>query len=153
MHYGTQSYQTRKERESMRLLPILLFGACLSPSAFAGDLNIVIEDVPDSQGTVRGAVYADEASFMKPAQAKTTFRAAAVKGEVHIAVHDLPAGHYAVTVYQDKNDNGKLDRNDQNFPTEPYGFSNDAQGGPPKFAQCAFDFDGKSKTFSITLNY
>jgi uncharacterized protein (DUF2141 family) len=40
-------------------------------------------------------------------------------------------------------------------PTEGFGFSNDAQGagGPPKFAQAAFDFDGQAaKTIVIHLN-
>ena len=55
----------------------------------------------------------------------------------------------------DENANGVLDKNSLGVPTEGYGFSNDAvgSGGPPKFGQAAFDYDGSNKSLTITLNY
>lgn len=45
----------------------------------------------------------------------------------------LPQGSYAIACFHDENDNDKLDRAFSGFPTEAYGFSNDARGvfGPP----------------------
>jgi uncharacterized protein (DUF2141 family) len=52
---------------------------------------------------------------------------------------DLDTLPIAISVYHDKNDNGKLDKNSFGLPTERYGFSNDpARGfGPPRFSQTA----------------
>src|SRR5262249_60890200 len=101
-------------------------------------------------------VYVNEERVMKTQLAKVARKAEARNGEVKFAIHDLPAGKYAVGSLDDENGNGKLDRNSLGVPTEGYGFSNDAQGsgGPPKFAQAAFDFDGKNdKAISFSFNY
>jgi uncharacterized protein (DUF2141 family) len=39
---------------------------------------------------------------------------------------DVPAGTYAIAVFQDLNGNGRLDRTPLGLPLEPYGFSKDA---------------------------
>ncbi|HLG98110.1 MAG TPA: DUF2141 domain-containing protein [Bryobacteraceae bacterium] len=133
---------------------------CLLPFAAAiasaADLTVVVKDVRSSTGSVFIAVYDRDTSFMKPPLAKLARKANAAPGEIKFVVHDLPPGTYAVSSYHDENSNGKLDTNSLGVPTEGYGFSNDAQGagGPPKFAQAAFDFDGKSaKTIEFSLNY
>ena len=123
--------------------------------ASAADLTVTVKDVRNTTGSVLIVVY-DEGSFGKPELAKAKQKANATQGEVKFVFHDLPAGKYAVAAFHDENGNGKLDRNSLGIPTEGYGFSNDAQGtgGPPKFAQAAFDFDGKTnKAISFSLNY
>ncbi len=37
---------------------------------------------------------------------------------------DIPNGIYAVSIFQDTNNNGRLDKNFLGIPTEKYGFSN-----------------------------
>jgi uncharacterized protein (DUF2141 family) len=126
-----------------------------STLASAADLTTTVKDVRNTTGAVLIAVY-DEGSFGKPELAKAKQKANATPGEIKFVIQGLPAGKYAVAAFHDENGNGKLDRNSLGVPTEGYGFSNDAQGsgGPPKFAQAAFDFDGKtSKTISFSLNY
>lgn len=124
-------------------------------AARASDLTVIIQDVDNAKGSVVAAVYDSATSFLKPPLAKARLKAAAVAGSVSFVVHDLPAGEYAVTTFHDENNSGQLAANALGVPTEGYGFSNDAQGvaGPPKFAQAAFDFDGKTnKTIVIHLN-
>lgn len=71
-------------------------------------------------------------------------------GEFQVSFDGLPAGKYAVQVFQDLNDNMKLDRSGQK-PTEPFGFSNvTSLMGPPSFGQSAFDFNA-SKIIMINL--
>ena len=55
-------------------------------------------------------------------------------------MEDLPLGDYMISVYHDRNDNGKLDFNILHIPKEPYGFSNDARGtmGPPGWNDAKF---------------
>jgi len=59
-----------------------------------------------------------------------------------IKFEDVPAGTYAISMYQDIDDNGELNRNTviELLPAEPYGFSNNIAPltGPPKFDKCSF---------------
>jgi uncharacterized protein (DUF2141 family) len=52
----------------------------------------------------------------------------------------LPAGEYALSVFQDVNDNGKLERNFIGMPKEPAGLSNNLRPkfGPPKYKDAVF---------------
>lgn len=134
----------------------LVIAAAGAPAARAADLTVKVEDVRDAKGSILIALYDSEASFLKPALAKLKQQAKSSKGEVTFVFHDLPAGTYAASSFQDEDDSGKLKTNSLGVPTEGYGFSNDAQlgGGPPKFPQASFAFDGKTeKTVSFSLNY
>jgi len=124
-------------------------------AASGADLTVTVKQVHNSTGTVYLAVY-DETSFGKPELARVRQRAAAAKGDVSFVIHNLPAGKYAVASFHDEDGNGKLEMNPLGIPTEGYGFSNDAHGsgGPPAFAQAAFDFDGETaKSIAFSLNY
>ncbi|MEZ5564298.1 MAG: DUF2141 domain-containing protein [Gammaproteobacteria bacterium] len=52
----------------------------------------------------------------------------------------LPAGEYALSIFQDVNDDGKLERNFIGIPKEPAGLSNNVRPrfGPPKYKDAAF---------------
>ncbi len=65
----------------------------------------------------------------------------------------LSKGTYAVSVYHDLNNNGKLDRNLLGIPKEPFAFSNmKSMGmGPPKFKDTSFQFENQTK--EITLQW
>lgn len=106
-----------------------------SLSAHAADLTIRIADVKTADGNVNVAVFNSADSFLrKPVHSA---RAKAVQGEVKVELKDLPEGEYAIAIYHDANDNGKMDRNLIGMPTEDYAFSNNAMGkmGPPSFEQ------------------
>jgi len=66
---------------------------------------------------------------------------------------DLPAGVYAVTVYEDLNCNRVLDHNFFGIPREPVGASNNPSGrfGAPRFAECAFRLANTGETITINL--
>jgi uncharacterized protein (DUF2141 family) len=53
----------------------------------------------------------------------------------------LPAGEYALSVFQDVNDDGKLARNFIGIPKEPAGLSNNLRPrfGPPKYKDAKFN--------------
>jgi uncharacterized protein (DUF2141 family) len=64
---------------------------------------------------------------------------------------DLKPGKYAISAFQDLNNNGKIDIG-MFGPTEPYGYSNNARGifSEPDFSAQLFDLKDATKT-SITL--
>ena len=74
---------------------------------------------------------------------------------INCVYKDIKPGKYAVTVFHDLNNNGKLDTNDLGFPIEPYGFSNNASNrafGPPTFKDIQINIRNASKKLIINLN-
>jgi uncharacterized protein (DUF2141 family) len=66
---------------------------------------------------------------------------------------NIPAGKYAIAVFQDSNGDGKLNKNMFGVPKEPYGFSNNKYGkfGPPDFEDVSFDVK-EDTSISLTIN-
>jgi uncharacterized protein (DUF2141 family) len=73
---------------------------------------------------------------------------------IRVTVGNLPPGRYALAVFHDVNDNGKLDTNLLSMPTEPWGFSRDAVGnfGPPSFDQAAVELAGQGASITIKVH-
>ena len=96
-------------------------------------------------GKIFLAIYDNEKSFGTPENAylTETFQAK----NPFLASIELKDGNYAIAVFQDINNNGKLDKNWVGIPLEPYGFSNDPviRFGPPSFNDCLLKLSGQTK--------
>jgi uncharacterized protein (DUF2141 family) len=79
----------------------------------------------------------------------------AVEGDSATYVFDsIPVGTYAIAVFQDKNDDGKLNKNMFGAPKEPYGFSQNKYGkfGAPAFKDVSFKIEeDASLSLAITV--
>lgn len=75
------------------------------------------------------------------------------KGTNAFTITNIPAGAYAVAIFQDNNGNGKLDENMFGAPKEPFAFSNNIvpKLSPPKFEACKFLFSNEGQVLSIDL--
>lgn len=108
-------------------------------------LSIEIEGIIIKKGTLYLAIYSTEDSFMKDPYQKMKFTSNKFPGLLTIL--NLPRGEYAVTIFQDLNENGKLDKF-FSVPIEPYGISNNVNVYP--------DFENAkiklSKNESIKIN-
>jgi uncharacterized protein (DUF2141 family) len=62
-------------------------------------------------------------------------------------------GAYAIAVYHDKNENGKLDSNLLGIPKEAYGFSNNVRGsfGPASWKDAHFSINSESSSMAIEI--
>jgi uncharacterized protein (DUF2141 family) len=71
-------------------------------------------------------------------------------GSITVIFDGLSAGRYAVRMFQDLNDNGKIDFSGQ-MPTESFGFSNIKMlMAPPTFDQASFDLsDNRNMEVSL----
>ena len=127
------------------LLPMLL-----NASTDAGaTLTVTLEGgVPGEGEFVVGLFDADD-KWLKEVKRETRVRVDE-EGRAVVAFDDLPAGRFAISTYQDKNENGKIDTF-MGIPREPYAFSNDARGtfGPAKFEDAAFDFGAEDQDLEI----
>lgn len=65
-------------------------------------------------------------------------------------IFNLPKGIYAVAVFHDENNNGKLDKNMIGFPKEGYGFS--SKNNKLGFSNARFHLV-ENKTMLINLKY
>jgi uncharacterized protein (DUF2141 family) len=76
-------------------------------------------------------------------------------GSQSIIFTDLPPGRYALIVFHDQNEDGRLDEGSWGIPEEGYGFCNNAQGllSAPSFDAAAVLLDGADESTSISLIY
>ncbi|MCX7207452.1 MAG: DUF2141 domain-containing protein [Proteobacteria bacterium] len=117
----------------MKYASQVLLASCLiaSVGVQAADLTIQLNDVKPLGGKVMVAIYNSAEQFLKK-----PFRGQVVTAdEKVILIKDLPAGDYALAVFHDVNENGKMDINTSGIPLEGYAFGNNAEGkmGPPSF--------------------
>ena len=123
----------------------LLLAAGAGPAAAQRPprLTAQVSNLQAGRGTCYLALFAaaGAAAFPKhAARAVRTLRVAAAGPTCRVSFEGLPPGSYALAVYQDENDNDRLDTNFLRIPTERYGFSNQAHGllGPPSFKAAQF---------------
>lgn len=123
----------------------------LAAGAEAADLTVSVANLKSNDGHVLVGAYNRADTFLK--QPAFVARVKSESGTVSTTLHDLPVGDYAISVYQDSNDNMKLDSNAIGMPIEPYGFSRDAAGsfGPPSFEQARISVPSEGSSISVTL--
>lgn len=116
-------------------------------------LNINVQGFSDSEGYAMVAVFGSEQAYAEGSP-KTAKAKVKVEDQNALAIFaDLPYGINAVSVYHDRNANGKMDKNFLGIPKESYGHSNNARGamGPPPFDEVKFEFGSPEKQITIKL--
>jgi outer membrane protein len=120
-------------------------------AASAGDLTISVSN-PPATGTVYALVFNSTDTFVDLRDPlRVGILPSGSTGSVHVA--GLPAGDYAVVVYEDQNGNRQLDKNFIGIPREPLGFSNRHwPQGPPSFTRASFRLeDDESRAVDVDL--
>ncbi|PKI18145.1 hypothetical protein CXF71_00705 [Colwellia sp. 12G3] len=117
----------------------------MGQQAVAAELTINISDVNQGKGHVMVGLYSGSEAF---SQGKASFgsRVKADKTQEQVVFKDLPAGEYAIKIYQDENSNQKLDFNFIGIPKEGYGFSNNVgRFGSPNYQEAKFTVKEKTE--------
>lgn len=118
------------------LIPSLLH--CSEAKAQAALEVEVVLSRPNAGGVVRLALCPGKESF--ETEQDCVVREGEVRGGTVIVRFDaLQVGQHALKAFHDIDRNGKLNTNWFGFPTEPYGFGNNARRptGPPTFEMSA----------------
>lgn len=129
-----------------RLIFLFLLALNISGDVYASELAVTVNNVKSSNGKII-AQLCDKDTFLK--QCPFRIQVKATKGTIILNFKGVPAGKYAISLFHDENDNGKLERNMLGIPTEGYGFSRNARGfrAPPSFINAAFDVkEGNNQT-------
>lgn len=114
-------------------------------SAQKTTLEVEMTGFKNNSGLAKVGLYNSEGTFLGATYKKLDSKITDKKATV--VFKDLPPGEYAVSMYQDENLNGKMDKNFMGIPKEDYMASNNEKGsfGPPKYDKAKFIIKGNSK--------
>jgi uncharacterized protein (DUF2141 family) len=127
-------------RKTFFLLTMMLTIASISAQS---RLTIEISGIEETKGKLMVAVFNEVNFIQNPSFAKMEN---ADNKTIAVVFDGVPDGEYAVTLFQDLNENYRLDLGEYDIPTEPYGFSrNFVPRSKPTFADCAFKAEGDTK--------
>lgn len=125
-----------------RILLFLLVTAVIHAQEKSSTIEIEINNIDNSEGQMLIGLYDSEDHWLKKiykggvgtiSEGKSSFR-----------FTNVPDGSYAVSVFHDENNDGKLDTNFLGIPKEDTGSSNNAPArfGPPKWEDAKFEVIG-----------
>lgn len=119
-----------------------LLAGGLAQAAGENNLRVTATNVKTDAGSVYVWVYDKKDDWLSDRYRTQAFvKVAGHRSGDRVTVELLlPAGEYALSVFQDVNDNGKLERNFIGIPKEPAGLSNNVRPkfGPPKYQDALF---------------
>ena len=141
-----------------RIIPSLIIYLSLlsaSVSVLSADLTIEISELRNTKGSIQLAIYDNEEDFQSDAS-EEVFMAVSSKvtsKTLSYTIHDIPEGHYAVTVIHDENNSQNLDMSGRT-PLEGLAYSGTkSKLTKPSFQRAATKVSKRSKTITVKLNY
>lgn len=124
--------------------------AVVSMSPTAHELTLKVDKIKSADGNLLVAVYDQAAHYDSNSKWVVARKIKMTEGPLLIPLGDVPAGYYAVKLFQDENDNGQIDTNLLGIPSEPYGFSNNVDSfSAPSFDEAKVNVD---KTTEINIH-
>jgi len=135
---------------ALKAMLVLIILTAIALNAFGQQiLRIKISNIETSTGKVIVALFQDEANWLKNPYQEVTL---STEKALNTAEFDVLYGRYAVSIYQDLNSNGELDRNFLGIPKEPVGFGNNYKPfGNPKFKSALIEHSADVKPEEIKL--
>ena len=117
----------------------------------AAELTISVTDISKQQGSLFVVLFNSADAYNGKGKPLKQSKVTVAKQAHTLVFSDIDAGTYAVKLFHDENDNGKLDSNVMGIPSEGYGFSNNAGAfGPASFKDASFSVTDDSE-ISIKL--
>lgn len=113
--------------------------------------TVEVQNVRVATGKVQIGLFKPCAGFPDKCRPTESKQIPAAKGSIQ-AIFEVDPGEYALAVYHDVNNNGKIDMR-LFVPKEPYGFSNNVRPrfSPPKFADCRVQIGAEAKTITVRI--
>jgi uncharacterized protein (DUF2141 family) len=120
-------------------------------------LTITLTNIKTTEGNIRIGIYEAKNDFPNE---NDTYKNKVFKisktGTLILKIKDLPYGKYAIGLYQDKNNNKKLDTNFFGAPKEPFAFSNNIRPrfSAPSYKDCEITYSATNNKIKVNLlNY
>lgn len=138
------------------MLKILIFAVTFfvaSAGLAQGRLEVAIEGIQVPAGKIYIALFDNADNFLKRESHK---RVISAKADPVTAIFEkLRPGVYAISVFHDRNGNGKLDSNRLGIPKEGFAFGNNAMGffGPPTFQKAGITIQNSDVWHVVILKH
>ena len=118
----------------------------------AAELSVRLENAPP-EGNIHFFLF-DSANTFGDFRDPVKIVKHPLDGRERYRIQNIPPGEYALLVFFDENNNGRLDKNFIGIPSEPLGFGNQYQPkGPPSYERAAFTLKkGESRTVDVKLS-
>lgn len=128
---------------------MLLLSSYSNQSVETYSLTIHVDKLKNSKGIVQFALYNKDGSIPDEEFKKIykILKAKIINGSSTIKFNNIPIGKYAVNIFHDENNNGKIDKG-YILPIEGIGFSNYETIGlfnRPNFVKASFNIGGNKK--------
>jgi len=116
-------------------------------------VTVTVTNIPGAKGTLLVGLYDSEKSFLRNPHPNSPKIRLTSTANVTATIEDVKPGTYAVSVIQDLNGNGRLDKNLLGMPKEPLAFSviGEIPRGRPKFGACSFTVEDRPVSMTISL--
>lgn len=124
-------------------------------AAEAGELRVNIEDIRNTNGLMRLALYDQPGLFPISGESYVISDVPIPDGGLSVLFSDLPPGEYALALFHDENGDNVFDKGFLGLPLEGFGFSNDAPVffSAPSFSAAAVTVDGGLTTITVHMRY
>lgn len=127
---------------------ISVFAIVNPPVSNGGDVIVHVTDIPEIKGEVLVGIYDSRRTWRKIKKVMK-YEIKKVEGDREVIVlKDIPAGTYAIAIFQDFNGNRRFDSTWMGTPKEPFGFSTNymVSRRAPKYKEVTFEHPGDSDT-------
>lgn len=134
----------------MKKLLFIFLLICLLPHVNAQKTEVIIDEINNTKGVIRVAVYKNQKTFSaEQADQLLTFSKDKMReGKMSVFI-DLPIGTYGVSILDDQNKNAEMDYGMFGIPKEGYAFSNfyHSSMSMPKFDSFKFETSKTNKVY------
>ena len=116
-------------------------------------IRVTVSNIPGVKGQLLVGLYDSERTFTKKALPNSRVVPVTSTRNVTVEIPNVKPGTYAISVIQDLNRNGKLDKSFAGMPKEPLAFSviRRIPRGKPKFSDCTFTVGSRDVSMRIPL--
>lgn len=137
------------------LIPLILAAtwSCLLSAQEGANVKVTVTNIPGAKGTLLIGLFDSAGSFTgRPMKNSPRVRVTSTS-PVTVTIPNVPPGTYAISVVQDLNGNGRLDKTLVGMPKEPLAFSKIRQipRGKPSFSACSFEVGNSDVSMTIRL--
>jgi uncharacterized protein (DUF2141 family) len=135
------------------VLFVVLLVAAGSVTVNAGKIIVTVKGITPEKGKLSLGLY-DDKGFPEPGEEVEGAKLKVEGPELTHVFEGLTPGNYAVSLFHDRNGNGKLDKNFLGIPREGYGFSNDEfnwYGAAPDFSKASVELE-QDETLELTID-
>ncbi|MFP4458437.1 MAG: DUF2141 domain-containing protein [Candidatus Zixiibacteriota bacterium] len=123
----------------------------------SGEIIIKVENIKEEKGKIYCSIHDKAKGFPRDAESQMEGEIVEVNDvdSVYVSFEKIPYGKYAISLFHDSNDNGKMDYNLFGIPKEGYGMSNNPEikMSVPSFEECSFELETRKHQITVRLNH